>query len=498
MPARPRSADDPPKRTPSFVCEVPLRVSPAQERMLLARLEAARQVYNACLGQARRGCGWCASPKPSSTPGRCPATIPRAEGALCPGPHPARLLGVRAARLRPAVRPLLAGAAPGQPHHPDARHSGLPRRQPAAPGQRPPGAVQGQTPARYGGRQDQHQWHPLVRGPGGVEGAGAAGAPRSARSGAGPRTRLPGQVRAAGAAQAGRAQPLLRPAGVPGDALRKPQHQLGTGIVGLDLGPSTIAVVAEQAGAAPAVLSRGGPRCEGAAPTGPPVDRRAQGPTTRPTTTERGRAQTGSEALEGVQARAEGAGPAARAAPEAGGHPQAQSWQPAIGRRRWAAPSSGATPPSGVAEDRRESVHTPRAGYVRRVVVCLAASAWRDRRAHERLACTTLPNVRRGEPEKARSERWQAARTGPPQRGSLPPYRPASWESRTSRRRGSAPKRRGRGGSPPVPPAYEQAICNQPPRGRRLPAAFGRPPAHSSQSGSAAEGSPVGPESAEV
>src|ERR1051326_145764 len=50
MPTRPRSADDPPKRTPSFVCEVPLRVSPAQERTLLARLEAARQVYNACLG----------------------------------------------------------------------------------------------------------------------------------------------------------------------------------------------------------------------------------------------------------------------------------------------------------------------------------------------------------------------------------------------------------------------------------------------------------------
>jgi hypothetical protein len=32
-----------------------------------------------------------------------------------------------------------------------------------------------------------------------------------------------------------------------GRPYRKPQHQLGTGIVGLDLGPSTIAVVAEQA-----------------------------------------------------------------------------------------------------------------------------------------------------------------------------------------------------------------------------------------------------------
>src|SRR5215469_13430437 len=30
------------------------RVHPAQERILLARLEAARQVYNACLGEARK------------------------------------------------------------------------------------------------------------------------------------------------------------------------------------------------------------------------------------------------------------------------------------------------------------------------------------------------------------------------------------------------------------------------------------------------------------
>ena len=54
MPARPRQASDPPKRTPSFVCEVPLRVRPAQERTLLARLEAARQVGATCLGAARK------------------------------------------------------------------------------------------------------------------------------------------------------------------------------------------------------------------------------------------------------------------------------------------------------------------------------------------------------------------------------------------------------------------------------------------------------------
>src|SRR5215831_370532 len=54
MPVRSRSADDAPKRTPSFVCEVPLRLSPAQERILLARLEAARQVGATCLGEARK------------------------------------------------------------------------------------------------------------------------------------------------------------------------------------------------------------------------------------------------------------------------------------------------------------------------------------------------------------------------------------------------------------------------------------------------------------
>lgn len=38
--------------TLSFVCELPLRVTPAQERTLLVRLDGGRQVYNACLGEA--------------------------------------------------------------------------------------------------------------------------------------------------------------------------------------------------------------------------------------------------------------------------------------------------------------------------------------------------------------------------------------------------------------------------------------------------------------
>ncbi|MBC8449518.1 MAG: transposase [Chloroflexi bacterium] len=38
--------------TDSFTTEIPLRTAPAQEQALLARLEAARQVYNACLGES--------------------------------------------------------------------------------------------------------------------------------------------------------------------------------------------------------------------------------------------------------------------------------------------------------------------------------------------------------------------------------------------------------------------------------------------------------------
>jgi len=39
-------------KTPSFICEVPLVVTPVQERRLLVRLDCARQVYNACLGES--------------------------------------------------------------------------------------------------------------------------------------------------------------------------------------------------------------------------------------------------------------------------------------------------------------------------------------------------------------------------------------------------------------------------------------------------------------
>jgi len=39
-------------KTDSFIVEIPLRITPPEEKCLLARLEAARQVYNACLGES--------------------------------------------------------------------------------------------------------------------------------------------------------------------------------------------------------------------------------------------------------------------------------------------------------------------------------------------------------------------------------------------------------------------------------------------------------------
>ena len=39
------------KRSPTFVTEIPLVVTPSQEKILLKRFEAARKVYNACVGE---------------------------------------------------------------------------------------------------------------------------------------------------------------------------------------------------------------------------------------------------------------------------------------------------------------------------------------------------------------------------------------------------------------------------------------------------------------
>ena len=44
-------------KTDSFIVELPLAITPSEEKRLLARLEAARQVYNACLGESLKRLG---------------------------------------------------------------------------------------------------------------------------------------------------------------------------------------------------------------------------------------------------------------------------------------------------------------------------------------------------------------------------------------------------------------------------------------------------------
>ena len=247
MPARTRSAADPPTRTPSFVCEVPLRMSPAQERTLLARLEAARQVYNACLGEARRRARLVRESKafqharsmPRDNPARqahfaqaraqhsCSEyalhTYAQQFGHSWLGEHLDSLtIQTLASRAYHAANRLLLGTA----------------RRMRFKGRHQLDTVEGKTnTSGLRWRGDHVEWKGLVLpalvDPRDLVQAHGLACPvkyvRLVRRKLGERNRFYAQ---------------LVCQGVP---LQKPQHQLGTGIVGLDLGPSAIAVVAEQA-----------------------------------------------------------------------------------------------------------------------------------------------------------------------------------------------------------------------------------------------------------
>ncbi len=94
--------------------------------------------------------------------------------------------------------------------------------------------------------------------------------------------------------------------------------------------------------------------------------------------------------------------------------------------------------------------------------------------------------------KKARSERWHTCPCGASAQRDLF----SAWLARfvdpdTSLLDVGQAQTAWPGWEPTLQAAYEQAINNQPARGRRLPAAFGRPPGVGpSQSGSLAEGSP--------
>src|SRR5258707_6979324 len=247
MPVRSRPADDPPRHTSSFVCEVPLRVSRAQERTLLARLEAARRVYNACLGEARTRVRLVRQSKAFQRARTFARDDPtrktlfaqaRAQHAFSDyalhayvqpmghtwlGDHLDSLtLQKLASRGYGAANRLLLGTA----------------RRVRFKGRHQLDTVEGKT-NRSGIRwcQDHVEWKGLVvparldpRDPVLAHGlACPVKYVRLVRRQLGERNRFYAQLVCQGI------------------ACRKPPHHLGTGIVGLDLGPTTIAVVAEQA-----------------------------------------------------------------------------------------------------------------------------------------------------------------------------------------------------------------------------------------------------------
>ena len=168
MPARSRTADDAPKRTPSFVCEVPLQVRPAQERTLLARLEAARQVYNACLGEARKRVRLVRASK----------VFQRAR--MLPRDDPARKALFAQARAQHGCSEYALHAYAQQFGQSwlGAHLDSLTIQTLASRAYGAANRVRGvwQTPAGHRGRQDQHERPALVWRSGGMEGAGASGA----------------------------------------------------------------------------------------------------------------------------------------------------------------------------------------------------------------------------------------------------------------------------------------------------------------------------------
>ena len=266
------------ERTSSFVCELPLRVGWVLGRRLAAKVEAARQVYNACLGEALRRLGlvrqsvWFTKAK----------TTPRAQqggaaGALPGGTRPPRVFGCGPAALR---YPAADGQRPSA-SRPTLRCGGEAASRPTLRGAKAEktwlgehlGAHEVQTLASRAYRAtNEHllgkHGRPRFKGKGrlhSVEGKGPGSGLRwtdtnlvilgdlackpvidhkdvVVRHALCSRVKYARIVRRHVRCQT-RWYVQLVCAGRP---YRQPRHQLGIGTVGLDIGPSTLAVVAER------------------------------------------------------------------------------------------------------------------------------------------------------------------------------------------------------------------------------------------------------------
>jgi putative transposase len=493
MPARIRPDDEKPQRTPSLICEVALRVSRAQERMLLARLEAARQVYNACLGQARSRVRLVRE----STAYQRARTLPRDDparkalfaqarsqhafseyalhayaqqcGQSWLGDHLDSLtLQKLASRAYGAANRLLVGKT----------------RRVRFKGRQQLDTVEGKTTTsgiRWCG--DRVEWTGLV--------LQALLDPRD-------------QVQVHGLARPIKYVRLVRRKlgerhrfyaqlvcqGMP---FRKPQHTLGKGVVGLDLGPSAIAVVSAQQ----ALLQ---PFCPEVAPDEKALRRldrkldRQQRANNPAHYDERGQVKKGRKRWQ-VSTRQRTAQARRRefhrklAATRKCSHGQLahqvlalgdtfqleqlsyRAWQRTYGKSvQCCAPGMFVQRLSRLAESAGGTI--------------VDINPWRARLS-QTCHCGRIK-------KKARSERWHACPCGAnAQRDLFSAWLARFVDPDTSLLSVGQAHAAWPGWEPTLQAAYEQAIHNQPARGRRLPAAFGRRPgAGPSQSGSLAKGSP--------
>ena len=490
MPTRPRSADDPPKRTPSFVCEVPLRVSPAQERVLFARLEAARQVYNACLGEARKRVRLVRESKAFQHARILPRDDPARKerfrearsqhdfseyalhayavqfGQSWLGAHlDSLVIQTLATRAYRAANRLLLGQARRVRFK--SRHQ--------------LDTVEGKTNTsglRWCG--DRVEWKGLVLSallnPKDQVQAHGLACPvkyvRLVRRKLGERNRFYAQLVCQGT------------------PYQKPRSPLGSGVVGLDLGPSTIAVVSGASALLQAFCPEVAPDARALRRLDRKLDRqrRANNPDNYD---ERGRIKRGkqrwkvSKRQRQVQARRRERY-RKLAATRKRCHGQLahrvlgmgsafhleqlsyRAWQKTYGK-------SVTLCAPGMFVERLSRLAASAGGTV------VLINAWRARLS-QTCTCGRIK-------KKARSERWQVCPCGTSaQRDLFSAYLARFVDPETSLLDAGQAKAVWPGWEPTLQAAYEQAIRNQPARGRRLPAAFGRPPAGQSQSGSLAEG----------
>jgi hypothetical protein len=476
---------------------VPLRVNRAQERTLLARLEAARQAYNACLREARRRvqlvCESNAYQHARTLPRDDPTRKARFRAARSQNACSAYALHAYAQQfghswLGEHLGSLTFQTLASRAYHPANRLLLGKARRVRFKGKHQLDTVEGKTNKtntsgiRWCG--DHVEWQGLVllarldpRDP--VQSHGLA-CPvthvRLVRRKLGERNRFYAQLVCQGT------------------PWRKPQHQLGSGIVGLDLGPSTFAVVAEQA----AFIQPFSPEVPPVAHALRRLDRkldrqrRANNPTNFG---ERGQVKLGpkrwkvSKRQQEVQARRREVH-RKLAATRKRSHGQLahrvlalgsafhleqlsyRAWQKTYGKSvQLCAP--------GMFVERLSRLAVSAGGTIG------AINAWRARLS-QTCPCGQIK-------KKARSERWHICeRCGTSAQRDLFSAFLARWvDPDTSLLDAGRAQAAWPGWEPTLQAAYERPIQNQPARGRRLPAAFGRPPgAASSQSGSLAEGLP--------